>query len=75
MLQMFRNLTKSKVGVGITLAFLALMALAFVGGDLANSSFFGGVAGGYRRATGGGRDWPSDLNVKVFVRARWGDTQ
>ena len=36
---------------------------------------FGGVTGGYRRATGGGRDWPSDLNVKVFVRARWGDTQ
>ncbi|KHL26698.1 hypothetical protein PK98_03370 [Croceibacterium mercuriale] len=50
MLQMFRNLTKSKVGVGITLAFLALMALAFVGGDLANSSFFGGVAGGDRVA-------------------------
>lgn len=54
MLQMFRNLTKSKVGVGITLAFLALMALAFVGGDLANSSFFGGVAGGDRVASVGG---------------------
>ncbi|MGK6321937.1 hypothetical protein ACMGDM_02500 [Sphingomonas sp. DT-51] len=36
---------------------------------------FGGVAGGYRRATGGGQDWPSDVNVKVFVRARWGDTR
>lgn len=54
MLQLFRNLTKSKLGVGVTLAFLVLMALAFVGGDVANSGLFGGVAGGDRVATVGG---------------------
>lgn len=36
---------------------------------------FGGVAGGYRRATGSDRGAVSDLNVKAFVRVRWGDTR
>ena len=54
MLQLFRNLTKSKIGVAVTLAFLGLLALAFVGGDVANSSLFGGVAGGDRVASVGG---------------------
>ncbi|WP_162301955.1 peptidylprolyl isomerase [Croceibacterium ferulae] len=53
MLQLFRNLTKSRLGVGVTLVFLAIMALAFVGGDVANSNLFGGVAGGDRVATVG----------------------
>jgi peptidyl-prolyl cis-trans isomerase D len=50
MIQLFRNFFKSKLGVGLTLAFLALIALAFASSDVANTSVFGGVSGGDRVA-------------------------
>lgn len=46
MLQFFRNFFKSKLGLGITLVFLVLIAFAFTSGDVASNSAFGGVAGG-----------------------------
>jgi peptidyl-prolyl cis-trans isomerase D len=53
MIQLFRNFFKSKLGVGLTLAFLALIALAFASSDVANTSVFGGVSGGDRVAVVG----------------------
>ena len=53
MIQLFRNFFKSKLGVGITLAFLGLIALAFASSDVANTSVFGGVSGGDRVAVVG----------------------
>ena len=50
MLAFFRNLVHSKVGAGIVLAFLVLIAFAFASGDVAGSGGFGGVAGGDRVA-------------------------
>ncbi len=46
MLQFFRNIFKSKVGLAITIGFIALIGLAFAVGDVASSGSFGGVAGG-----------------------------
>jgi len=53
MLQFFRKLFQSKIGAGIALAFLVLIAIAFASGDVANLGNFGGVAGGDRVATVG----------------------
>lgn len=53
MLQFFRNFFSSKLGVGITLALVGLIALAFAGGDVASSGGFGGIAGGDRVASVG----------------------
>ena len=53
MLQLFRSFFKSKFGVGITLAFLVLIAFAFASSDVANTSLFGGVSGGDRVAVVG----------------------
>lgn len=53
MLQFFRTFFKSKLGVPITLAFLALIAFAFASSDLAGTATFGGVAGGDRVAVVG----------------------
>ena len=55
MFEFFRNFTKSKIGVGITLAFLILIALAFASGDVSSSGNFGGIAGGDRVATVGSK--------------------
>lgn len=55
MLQFFRNFFQSKLGVPITLAFLALIAVAFASSDLAGTATFGGVAGGDRVAVIGDR--------------------
>jgi peptidyl-prolyl cis-trans isomerase D len=54
MLQFFRNMFKSKIGVGITLAFVGLIGLAFAVGDVASSGSFGGIAGGDSVAAVGG---------------------
>lgn len=54
MLQFFRKFMSSKLGIGITLGFLILIALAFASGDVASSGGFGGVAGGDRVASVGG---------------------
>ena len=53
MFQFMRSFMSSKVGVGIALAFLALIAISFAGGDIANTGSFGGSAGGNRVATVG----------------------
>jgi peptidyl-prolyl cis-trans isomerase D len=53
MLQGFRKVFKSKVGLGITLAFLVLIAFAFASSDVANTGMFGGVSGGDRVAVVG----------------------
>lgn len=50
MLQFFRELFKSRVGVAITLIFLGLIALAFASSDISRSGKFGGIAGGDRAA-------------------------
>ncbi len=55
MFEFFRNFTKSKIGIGITLAFLILIALAFASGDVSSSGNFGGIAGGDRVATVGSK--------------------
>jgi peptidyl-prolyl cis-trans isomerase D len=55
MLEVFRSFMKSKVGVGICLGILALIALAFAAADVGGSNKFGGVAGGDRVATIGDR--------------------
>lgn len=55
MLQFFRSFTKSKIGLGVTFAFLILIALAFASGDVSSSGNFGGIAGGDRVATVGSK--------------------
>jgi peptidyl-prolyl cis-trans isomerase D len=74
MLGFVRNMMKSKWGVVVTLGFVALIALAFAGGDIANTGSFGGVAGGDRVAVvGGERVDTGELNTaarNAFDRAR-----
>lgn len=53
MLQFFRSFFGSRMGAGIALGFLVLIAIAFASGDIANNAQFGGVAGGDRVATVG----------------------
>jgi peptidyl-prolyl cis-trans isomerase D len=53
MLQFFRKSFGSKLGLGLAMAFLGLIALAFAAGDISNVGNFGGVAGGDRAATVG----------------------
>src|SRR4051794_36145087 len=55
MLQFFRNFMRSKFGVIVTLAFLAMIAFAFASADVAGNGAFGGVAGGDRAAVVGER--------------------
>src|SRR6478735_2847356 len=55
MLQLFRKFFKSKVGVGFTLIFLVVIAIAFGTSDVAHNSMFGGVSGGDRVAVVGNR--------------------
>ena len=66
MIQLFRNFFKSKLGVGITLGFLALIALAFASSDVANTAIFGGVSGGDRVAVvGDERIDAADLSMNM----------
>lgn len=52
MIQGFRKLFQSPVGLALTLGFVGLIALAFASADITGSSF-GGIAGGERVATVG----------------------
>src|SRR5690349_2524591 len=52
MIGFIRSFFQSKIGVGLTLAFLALIAIAFAASDITGSNF-GGIAGGDRAATVG----------------------
>jgi len=66
MLQFFRNFFKSKLGIGVTLVFLVLIAIAFTSGDVANNNAFGGVSGGDRVAVvGDQRISTSDLSAAM----------
>ncbi len=63
MLHFMRSFMKSKVGLAIALAFLALIAVSFTGGDIANTGSFGGSGGSDRVATvGKERIDPATLN-------------
>ena len=53
MLQFFRRMFNTKLGVFAALIFLVLIALAFASADISGSGSFGGVAGGDRVATVG----------------------
>lgn len=53
MLQFFRKMMNSRVGVIVALGFLVLIALAFASADVSSSGSFGGVGGGDRVATVG----------------------
>lgn len=53
MLQFFRNMFKTKLGLLLTFGFVALIALAFATADVSNTGTFGGVAGGDRVAVVG----------------------
>ena len=53
MISYFRKFFSSKLGLGLTLAFLGLIAFAFASSDVANTGTFGGVAGGDRVAVVG----------------------
>ena len=55
MLQFFRKFFKSKAGVGFTLVFLVVIAIAFGTSDVASNRAFGGVSGGDRVAVVGNR--------------------
>jgi peptidyl-prolyl cis-trans isomerase D len=66
MIQFFRRFFSSKIGIGVTLAFLALIALAFASSDVANSGMFGGVSGGDQVALiGDEKVSTSDLNTAL----------
>lgn len=70
MFQFFRNITKSKLGIAITLVFLALIALAFASSGVSSSDSFGGIAGGDRVATvGSARISTSQLSQSVTSAA------
>ena len=53
MLTFFRNFFKTKIGLGIALAFLVLIGFAFASMDVSSTGAFGGVAGGNRVAVVG----------------------
>ena len=66
MIQLFRRFFSSKVGVGITLAFLVLIAIAFASMDVSNTGVFGGISGGDRVAVvGDERIDSSELSTNV----------
>ncbi len=60
MLQTFRSFASSKFGVGITIGFLALLMLAFAGGDIAGYGGLSGGASGTNVAKVGGKDISQD---------------
>lgn len=77
MLTFFRNFFKSKLGLAVTLGFLALIALAFASADVSSTNTFGGVAGGDRVAVvGDARISTADLSraaTQALDRARQQD--
>ncbi len=73
MISFFRSMFQSRIGVIVTLGFVALIALAFASSDITGTGF-GGVAGGDRAATVGDTTiGTAELNQTVssaFNRAR-----
>lgn len=66
MIQFIRKLFASKLGLAITFAFIALIALAFASSDVANTGTFGGVSGSDRVAVvGDDKIGTADLNARM----------
>ncbi len=55
MIHAIRRMFQSKLGVAITLGFLAIIALAFASADVSTTGIFGGVSGGNQVAVVGDR--------------------
>ncbi|GAA4038650.1 peptidylprolyl isomerase [Parerythrobacter jejuensis] len=53
MINSFRKFFQSKIGIGLFVGFLALIAFAFAGADVSSTGTFGGVSGGDRVAVVG----------------------
>lgn len=53
MINSLRSFLQSKIGIGVFVAFLALIAVAFAGADVSSTGTFGGVSGGDRVAVVG----------------------
>lgn len=53
MINSFRRFFQSKLGIGVTLGFLGLIAFAFASADVSTTGTFGGVTGGDRVAVVG----------------------
>lgn len=64
MISSIRNIFKSKIGLAITFAFIALIALAFASADVSGSGAFGGVSGNDRIAVVGDKK----IGVTEFSR-------
>ena len=56
MISIFRKFFSSKIGAGIALAVLVVIAIAFASGDIAGMRSSGGIAGSNAVATVGGQD-------------------
>ena len=68
MLQAFRNVFKSKIGLAITIGFIGLIGLAFAVSDVANTGTFGGLSGGDNVAVvGGEKIGARDLSTAATV--------
>lgn len=66
MIQFIRKLFASKIGLAITFAFIALIALAFASSDVSNTGAFGGVSGGDRVAVvGDEKIGTAELNARM----------
>lgn len=67
MISFFRRLIGSKVGAGIGIAFLALVAFAFAAGDITSSGnfSFGGLGGGNATKIGGRKLTDSEVQARV----------
>ena len=74
MLTFFRSFFQSKLGIAITLGFLALIAIAFAASDITGSNF-SGVAGGDRAATVGDQTIGTGALSQAVSNAFDGDRQ
>ncbi|MCB2065806.1 MAG: SurA N-terminal domain-containing protein [Erythrobacter sp.] len=76
MIQFIRKFFQSKIGVGLTLAFLAVIAVAFAAGDVLNNSVLSGLTGSDKVAEVGDRDiTAADLDTAVRNAHRQAQTQ
>lgn len=66
MIQFFRRFFESKLGVAFTLGFLALIAVAFAGGDISGAGGFGAFSSGSKVASvGSDKITATDLESQV----------
>ena len=74
MLTFFRSMFQSKIGIAVTLGFLALIAVAFAASDITGSNF-GGVSGGDRAAKVGDQAIGTGALSQAVSNAFEGDRQ